>query len=67
VSIIFINPYSFGGVIATGGTVTDVGGYRIHTFTSSSDFVVTQGGVVEYLIVAGGGGGGRGDNGSGGG
>jgi len=43
---------------ATGGTVTEVGGYRIHTFTASDDFVVTEGGDVEYLIVAGGGAGG---------
>jgi hypothetical protein len=43
-------------VTATGGTVTVVGGYRIHTFTSSGDFTVTSGGSVEYLIVAGGGG-----------
>jgi hypothetical protein len=46
-------------VVATGGTVTEVGGYRIHTFTSSGDFTVTSGGEVEYLIVAGGGGGGN--------
>jgi hypothetical protein len=49
--------------LATGGTVTDivVDGvpYRVHTFTTSGDLVVTQGGEVEYLIVAGGGGGGR--------
>ena len=47
---------------ATGGTVTDiaVGGidYRVHTFTSSGSFVVTNGGSVEYLVVGGGGGGG---------
>jgi autotransporter-associated beta strand protein len=51
-----------GKVVATGGTVTDiaVGGidYRVHTFTSSGNFVVTHGGNVEYLVVAGGGGGG---------
>ena len=45
--------------IATGGTITDVGGYRIHTFTSSGTFTVTQSGNVESLIVAGGGGGGN--------
>ena len=44
---------------ATGGTITDVGGYRIHMFTSSGDFVVSGGNLdVEYLVVAGGGGGG---------
>lgn len=44
------------GVVATGGTVTESGGYRIHTFTSSGTLTVTQGGDVEYLVVAGGGG-----------
>jgi hypothetical protein len=29
--------------------------YRVHTFTTSDDFVVTRGGEVEYLVVAGGG------------
>jgi hypothetical protein len=47
-------------VVATGGTVTDIvdGGveYRVHEFTTSDDFVVSQGGEVEYLVVAGGGG-----------
>ena len=44
---------------ATGGTITEVGGYRIHTFTGSGTFTVTSGsGDVEYLIVSGGGGGG---------
>ena len=28
-------------VRASGGSVTDSGGYRIHTFTTSGDFVVT--------------------------
>jgi hypothetical protein len=27
--------------VATGGTVTSSGGYTIHTFTSSSSFVVS--------------------------
>jgi hypothetical protein len=54
-----------GGLIATGGTITDITdagfSYRVHTFTGSSNFEVTTGsGVVEYLIVAGGGGGGAG-------
>ena len=41
---------------ATGGTVSDAGGYRYHTFTSSDNFVVTKGSTdIEYLIVAGGG------------
>jgi hypothetical protein len=50
------NPYP------TGGTITISGGYRIHTFTSSGSFVVSQTGfpsTAEVLLVAGGGGGGR--------
>ena len=43
---------------ATGGTVTDVAGYRVHTFTSSGTFTVSKGSTdVEYLVIAGGGGG----------
>jgi hypothetical protein len=48
---------------ATGGTVTTDGDYKIHTFTSSDTFTVTQtsgvsaNNAVEYLVVAGGGGG----------
>ncbi len=46
-------------VSATGGTVIDSGGYRIHVFTSPGSFVVSNAGpgTVEYLVVAGGGGG----------
>ena len=54
-------------ISATGGTVTTVGGYKIHTFTTSSNFVVTSAGSVDYIIVAGGGAGGGGRNNSGGG
>lgn len=43
---------------ATGGSIVNSSGYKIHTFTSSSSFVVTGSGTVEYLVVAGGGGGG---------
>jgi len=46
------------GCSATGGTVTQVGDYTIHTFTSSGTFTVTQGCDAEVLVVAGGGGGG---------
>jgi hypothetical protein len=46
-------------VSATGGTITTDGSYTVHTFTSSGNFVVSQGGSVEYLVVAGGGGGGE--------
>jgi hypothetical protein len=46
------------GTGTTGGSITEAGGYRIHTFTSvgTSTFIPDQGGPVEYLIVAGGGG-----------
>jgi hypothetical protein len=75
---LFFDPYSLGSpayTVATGGTVTDVniGGilYRLHTFTSSGTFTVTQLGnsnAVNYLVVAGGGsGGGPGGGGGGGG
>jgi len=49
-----------GGINASGGTVTEVGDYRIHTFSTvgTHNFVVTAGGDVDYLVVAGGGGGG---------
>ena len=49
------------GVVATGGEISDITvsgiSYRVHKFRSSDDFVVSQGGDVDYLIVAGGGGG----------
>ena len=51
-------------IIATGGSVTDIGGYRYHTFTGAGTLTVTQlgsgafGNTIEYLVVAGGGGGG---------
>ena len=52
------NPY----IVATGGTVTTCGNYKIHTFTGPGTFTVTQAppsnNIVDYLIVAGGGGGG---------
>ena len=44
--------------LATGGTITTNGLYKIHTFTSSGTFNVTTGGQMDALIVAGGGGGG---------
>lgn len=44
---------------AVGGTVTESGGYVIHTFTGSGQFTVLDQKLnVEYLIVGGGGGGG---------
>ena len=55
-------------IVATGGTVTTVDGYKIHTFTTSGTFNVTSvpaGATVQYVVVGGGGGGGS--NGGGGG
>lgn len=55
-------------ITATGGTVTDYGGYRVHAFTASSNFTITSGmDDIEYAILAGGGGGGSDGNGAGGG
>ena len=51
------------GIIATGGTITNLPGYRVHTYTSTSSFTISScssPGNVEVLIVAGGGGGGKG-------
>ena len=47
--------------VATGGNISYDGDYKIHTFLSSMDFIVTYQGdlEIEYLIVAGGGGGGN--------
>jgi hypothetical protein len=56
------NTIDFGLTLPTGGTITEIGNDRIHTFTTvgTSNFVVPTGfsNTVEYLIVAGGGGGG---------
>jgi hypothetical protein len=50
--------------IASGGTITESGGYRIHSFTSGiSNFTQSSSFTVEYLIVAGGGGAGGTQNG----
>jgi len=62
------NPF----LVATGGTITTCGNDKIHTFTGSSTFTVSQvatcaaNNAVAYMVVAGGGGGG-GDHGGGGG
>ena len=54
-------------ITATGGTVTESGDFKIHTFTGGGSFVVstlgndvagTAGNNVDYLVIAGGGGGG---------
>lgn len=56
------------GLTATGGTITNAGGYKIHTFTGAGTdtFAVTGTGTVEYMVIGGGGGGGT-DMGGGGG
>jgi hypothetical protein len=64
-----IPPY----IVATGGTVTTCGDYKIHTFTADGCFSVSNAGTpagsttVDYLVVAGGGGNGVGSGGGGGG
>ena len=53
-----VNPY----VVATGGTITTSGDYKIHTFTGPGTFCVSSAGTpsgynkLDYLVVAGGGG-----------
>jgi hypothetical protein len=50
-------------IVATGGTITCCGDYKIHTFTSDGCFAVTNAGTpvgsnkISYVVVAGGGGG----------
>jgi hypothetical protein len=54
-----VNPF----VLATGGTITTCGNYKIHSFTGPGTFTVTSAGTpggsttVDYMVVAGGGGG----------
>ena len=77
--LILLNSYRFSlpasppsGLVATGGTTTDINiagiNYRVHRFTSSSNFIVTTAGTLDWeLVVAGGGGSGAvgGNNASG--
>jgi hypothetical protein len=65
-----INAYT--GMVATGGTITTNGDYKVHSFTTSGSFsfnVTTAGSTpeVEYLVIAGGGSGGGGNDAGGGG
>ena len=59
-------------IVATGGTITCCGDYRIHTFTGPGTFCVSAVGnpvgsnTVDYLVVAGGAGGGGEEGGGGG-
>ena len=57
---------------ASGGTESEAGGYKYHTFNSNGTFTISSGAAdLEYLLVAGGGGGGTagsgGNNAAGGG
>ena len=70
------NEFTSGGslsLVATGGTITTSGDYKIHTFTGPGTFTVSQvsntaaDNTVSYLVVAGGGGGSGGPSGDGGG
>lgn len=63
---------STGFIIATGGTITTCGDFKIHKFTGPGSFLVCKAGspvnsVVDYLVVAGGGSGGGAQGGGGGG
>jgi hypothetical protein len=59
-------------IVATGGTITTSGNYKIHSFTGPGTFTVCSVGnplgstTVDYLVVAGGGGGGGRHGGGGG-
>jgi hypothetical protein len=65
------NPF----IVATGGTITTSGNFKIHTFTGPGTFTVSNVGsgtptapaLVDYLVVAGGGGSGGGEGTGGGG
>jgi hypothetical protein len=59
-----------GKVVATGGEIYDIAGFRIHIFKdyrATSTFNVTRGGTAEVLVVAGGGAGSIDHGGAGGG
>ena len=63
---LIVSDSSIAYMSATGGTITDSGGYRIHAFTTSGNLTISALGAgaaqnfVDYLVVAGGGGGGAG-------
>ena len=67
--------YQASHIVATGGTITETGDFRVHTFTGDGTFAVNFAGngtqdspsIVDYLVVAGGGGGGQSSSGGGGG
>ena len=58
-------------IVATGGTITTSGDFKIHSFTGDGNFAVSSAPTpannnVDYLVVAGGGSGGRAHGGGGG-
>lgn len=61
-----------GSIKALGGIISTTGGYKVHTFTSSSSLnlyalpATSAYKTIEYLVIAGGGGGGSGSGGGGG-
>ena len=55
-----------GGLTATGGTITEYGGFRVHTFTSNGTFEIEAGETSELDVMVIGGGGGGGQNHGGG-
>lgn len=55
----WVNLFYLGNTIASGGTVTTSGDYKIHTFTSSGTFTIEKSlpnEQIEYVAVGGGGG-----------
>ncbi len=73
-----VRGFGFGGgagnpfVEATGGTITESGDYKIHTFTGPGTFCVSSAGTpagsttVDYMVIGGAGGAGGGGSGAGG-
>lgn len=56
------NNKGFREIVATGGIITEAttpGGYKYHTFISSTPFNLDVRGTIEYLIIGAGGGGGN--------
>ena len=59
-------------IVATGGTITTDGDYKVHVFDSDGTFAVTSDGnacgstTVDYMVIAGGAGGGNSNGGGGG-
>ena len=48
-ALLALAPRAGAAVSATGGTITDITGYRVHTFTHSGTFSVAADGNVEVL------------------